>query len=74
MDNLIYLDNAATSFPKPEETYVAMDQFSMQPKAKLENAMKTARVQNAMRVGAGVIEKDVPSAALSPATPKSGHS
>ncbi len=27
MDNLIYLDNAATSFPKPEETYVAMDQF-----------------------------------------------
>jgi cysteine desulfurase family protein len=27
MDNLIYLDNAATSFPKPEETYVAMDSF-----------------------------------------------
>ncbi len=27
MDNLIYLDNAATSFPKPEATYVAMDQF-----------------------------------------------
>ena len=27
MDNLIYLDNAATSFPKPEETYVFMDQF-----------------------------------------------
>ncbi len=27
MSNLIYLDNAATSFPKPEETYVFMDQF-----------------------------------------------
>jgi len=27
MDNLIYLDNAATSFPKPEETYVFMDSF-----------------------------------------------
>ena len=25
--DLIYLDNAATSFPKPEETYVFMDQF-----------------------------------------------
>ena len=25
--SLIYLDNAATSFPKPEETYVFMDQF-----------------------------------------------
>jgi cysteine desulfurase / selenocysteine lyase len=25
--NLIYLDNAATSFPKPEETYRFMDQF-----------------------------------------------
>jgi cysteine desulfurase family protein len=25
--NLIYLDNAATSFPKPENTYVFMDQF-----------------------------------------------
>ena len=24
---LIYLDNGATSFPKPEETYVAMDRF-----------------------------------------------
>ena len=27
MDDLIYLDNAATSFPKPEETYTFMDQF-----------------------------------------------
>ncbi len=27
MDNLIYLDNAATSFPKPEDTYVFMDKF-----------------------------------------------
>jgi cysteine desulfurase family protein len=27
MENLIYLDNAATSFPKPEETYVFMDRF-----------------------------------------------
>ena len=27
MPNLIYLDNAATSFPKPEETYVFMDRF-----------------------------------------------
>jgi cysteine desulfurase family protein len=27
MPNLIYLDNAATSFPKPEQTYVFMDQF-----------------------------------------------
>lgn len=25
--SMIYLDNAATSFPKPEETYVFMDQF-----------------------------------------------
>lgn len=25
--NMIYLDNAATAFPKPEETYVFMDQF-----------------------------------------------
>jgi cysteine desulfurase / selenocysteine lyase len=25
--NLIYLDNAATSFPKPEDTYVFMDRF-----------------------------------------------
>ncbi len=25
--DLIYLDNAATSFPKPEDTYVFMDQF-----------------------------------------------
>jgi cysteine desulfurase family protein len=25
--DMIYLDNAATSFPKPEETYVFMDQF-----------------------------------------------
>jgi len=27
MDNLIYLDNAATGFPKPEETYASMDAF-----------------------------------------------
>ncbi len=27
MDNLIYLDNAATSFPKPEQTYAFMDRF-----------------------------------------------
>jgi cysteine desulfurase/selenocysteine lyase len=27
MDKLIYLDNAATSFPKPEEVYVSMDSF-----------------------------------------------
>ncbi len=27
MDDLIYLDNASTSFPKPEETYVFMDRF-----------------------------------------------
>ena len=27
MDNLIYLDNAATSFPKPEEVYVFMNEF-----------------------------------------------
>jgi cysteine desulfurase family protein len=27
VETLIYLDNAATSFPKPEETYVFMDQF-----------------------------------------------
>ena len=25
MDKLIYLDNGATTFPKPEEVYVAMD-------------------------------------------------
>jgi cysteine desulfurase / selenocysteine lyase len=30
MDNLIYLDNAATSFPKPEDTYVGMDRFYRQ--------------------------------------------
>ena len=27
MENIIYLDNAATSFPKPEEVYVYMDEF-----------------------------------------------
>lgn len=27
MDSLIYLDNAATSYPKPEQVYVFMDQF-----------------------------------------------
>ena len=27
MSNLIYLDNGATSFPKPEEVYTYMDQF-----------------------------------------------
>jgi len=27
MDNLIYLDNSATSFPKPEEVYQFMDSF-----------------------------------------------
>ncbi len=27
MDNLIYLDNAATTFPKPEAVYTFMDQF-----------------------------------------------
>jgi len=27
MENLIYLDNGATSFPKPEEVYVYMDKF-----------------------------------------------
>jgi cysteine desulfurase family protein len=27
MDKLIYLDNAATSYPKPEEVYVFMDRF-----------------------------------------------
>lgn len=27
MDNLIYLDNGATSFPKPEDVYRAMDHF-----------------------------------------------
>jgi cysteine desulfurase family protein len=27
MDKLIYLDNGATSYPKPEEVYVFMDQF-----------------------------------------------
>ena len=27
MDDLLYLDNAATSFPKPEAVYAFMDQF-----------------------------------------------
>jgi cysteine desulfurase/selenocysteine lyase len=27
MDRLIYLDSAATSFPKPEEVYQQMDRF-----------------------------------------------
>ncbi|MBY0229902.1 MAG: aminotransferase class V-fold PLP-dependent enzyme, partial [Gemmataceae bacterium] len=27
---MIYLDNAATSFPKPEEVYRAMDEFARQ--------------------------------------------
>ena len=27
MDKLIFLDNGATSFPKPEEVYVFMDNF-----------------------------------------------
>ncbi len=27
MENLIYLDNGATSYPKPEEVYVFMDEF-----------------------------------------------
>jgi len=27
MNNLIYLDNSATSFPKPEEVYRYMDEF-----------------------------------------------
>lgn len=27
MDKLVYLDNGATTFPKPEEVYLAMDQF-----------------------------------------------
>jgi cysteine desulfurase family protein len=27
MENLIYLDSGATTFPKPEEVYLAMDQF-----------------------------------------------
>jgi cysteine desulfurase family protein len=27
MDNIIYLDNSATSFPKPESVYTFMDQF-----------------------------------------------
>ena len=27
MDDLVYLDNAATSFPKPEAVYTFMDQF-----------------------------------------------
>lgn len=30
MENLIYLDNGATSFPKPEEVYTYMDQFYRQ--------------------------------------------
>jgi len=30
MENLIYLDNGATSFPKPEEVYTFMDQFYRQ--------------------------------------------
>ena len=30
MDKLIYLDNGATTFPKPEEVYVSMDQFYRQ--------------------------------------------
>jgi len=29
-ENLIYLDNAATGFPKPEDTYVFMDKFYRQ--------------------------------------------
>ena len=27
MSNLIYLDNSATAFPKPEEVYTFMDSF-----------------------------------------------
>ncbi len=27
MDNLIYLDNGATSYPKPDEVYIFMDSF-----------------------------------------------
>jgi cysteine desulfurase/selenocysteine lyase len=27
MENLIYLDNAATSYPKPDEVYTFMDSF-----------------------------------------------
>jgi cysteine desulfurase/selenocysteine lyase len=30
MSELIYLDNGATSFPKPEEVYVFMDKFYRQ--------------------------------------------
>jgi cysteine desulfurase / selenocysteine lyase len=30
MDKLIYLDNGATTYPKPEEVYVRMDQFYRQ--------------------------------------------
>ena len=29
MDQIIYLDNGATSFPKPEEVYLYMDYFYM---------------------------------------------
>ena len=28
MDNIVYFDNAATTFPKPECVYTAMDHFT----------------------------------------------
>jgi cysteine desulfurase family protein len=60
---VIYLDNAATTFPKPEEVHVAMDRFGREEAAnpgrglyrtaiKAEERMREARVALARLLGA----------------------
>jgi cysteine desulfurase family protein len=52
MDSLIYLDNAATSYPKPDEVYVFMDRFYR------ENGVNPGRSGYDMCMAAGEIVEE----------------
>ncbi|MBE9485228.1 MAG: aminotransferase class V-fold PLP-dependent enzyme [Bacteroidetes bacterium] len=66
MSNLIYLDNSATSFPKPEAVYEFMDSFyrthGVSPgRSGFDAAIETEEiVQNARKTLAGVFNGDDP--------------
>ncbi len=66
MSNLIYLDNSATSFPKPEVVYEFMDSFyrtkGVSPgRSGFDAAIETEEiVQNARKLLAGIFNGDDP--------------
>src|SRR6266566_284215 len=61
---MIYLDNAATSFPKPEAVYAALDRFA---RHSLAEAGRIALTRIAADAG-GTIDPDAVKVAITPKT------